>query len=51
MEGFEVDAEEFKRHCANRGVTLNAISEAFAACKPKALSKDVIAQHAFVTPV
>jgi hypothetical protein len=36
VEGFEVEADEFKRHCTQKGVTLHTIEQAFEGCKPKA---------------
>lgn len=35
VAGFEVEGEEFKRHCESKGLTLNTIADAFASCKPK----------------
>jgi hypothetical protein len=47
LEGYEAEAEEFKRHCMRRGVTLSNIKEAFASSKPRVLPRAVVAQHAF----
>ena len=35
VTGFTIEADEFKRHCANKGVTLNTIEQAFKNCKPR----------------
>jgi DNA-binding transcriptional MerR regulator len=35
VAGFGIEADEFKRHCKDKGVTLNTIEEAFSSCKPK----------------
>lgn len=46
MKNFEVDADEFLRHCAAKKVTISTIAEAFAGCKPKAKKEDSAAATA-----
>jgi hypothetical protein len=42
VEHFEIEADEFKRHCSTKGVTLNTIQEAFSNCKPKAVTPEAV---------
>lgn len=43
VPGFEVDADEFKRHCAAKQVTITTIADAFAGCKPKVIEAKKVA--------
>ena len=45
---FEVEAEEFKRHCTARGVTLNTIKEAFSDCKAKPANAQSLFKISFI---
>jgi hypothetical protein len=48
VEHFEIEADEFKRHCASKGVLLQTIKEAFSNCKPKvAPTKELKDQQRF----